>query len=183
MSSNIKVQRICQHCAKEFIAKTTVTRFCSHGCSRAAYKQREKVKKVETSSVKTSLIKINPIEVIKEKEFLTVREVAQLLNCSLRSAYYFIENGTINAVNLGKRMTRVRRAEIDNLFKKNTTNTPLPQLQQIDITNSYTIAEVQTQLGISEKGLYSLIERNKIPKVKQGKFVYVSKSLIDNLLT
>ena len=183
MSSNIKVQRICQHCAKEFIAKTTVTRFCSHGCSRAAYKQREKVKKVETSAVKTSLIKINPIEVIKEKEFLTVREVAQLLNCSLRSAYYFIENGTINAVNLGKRMTRVRRSEIDNLFKKNTTTTPLPQLQQIDITNSYTIAEVQTQLGISEKGLYSLIERNKIPKVKRGKFVYVSKSLIDNLLT
>jgi excisionase family DNA binding protein len=183
MSSNIKVQRICQHCSNEFTARTTVTRFCSHTCARQAYKKREKVTKTAKSDSETLTTYTKPLEVVKSKEFLTVREVAQLLNCSIRSAYYFIENGTINAVNLGKRITRVRRSEIDNLFKKNTSTTPLPQLQQIDITNSYTIAEVQKQLGISEKGLYSLIERNKIPKVKHGKFVYVSKSLIDNLLT
>ena len=28
MSSNIKVERICEWCGKKFIAQTTVTRFC-----------------------------------------------------------------------------------------------------------------------------------------------------------
>ncbi len=28
MSSNIKLQRICQHCGNEFTAKTTVTQYC-----------------------------------------------------------------------------------------------------------------------------------------------------------
>ena len=56
------------------------------------------------------------VEELKNKEFLTVREVARLLNCSVRSTYYYIESGTIKAVNLGQRITRVKRSEIDKLF-------------------------------------------------------------------
>jgi excisionase family DNA binding protein len=56
------------------------------------------------------------MEVLKAKEFLTVREVAQLLNCSVRSVYYQIEDGTIKATNLGQRLIRVKRSNIDNLF-------------------------------------------------------------------
>jgi excisionase family DNA binding protein len=74
--------------------------------------------KIEASNKETLKVKVQPIEELKAKEFLTVREVAQLLNCSTRSAYYYIENGTINAVNLGQRITRVKRSEIDKLFLK-----------------------------------------------------------------
>jgi excisionase family DNA binding protein len=117
MSSNIQVQRICQHCGKEFTARTTVTRFCSHRCASAAHKQKVRAGKVEQSNKQTQQIKTQPIEELKAKEFLTVREVAQLLNCSIRSAYYHIESGTIKAVNLGQRITRVKRSEIDKLFE------------------------------------------------------------------
>lgn len=120
MSSKIEVQRVCQHCGNEFTARTTVTRFCSHRCASAAHKQKVRDSKVEQSNKQTQQIKKQPIEELKAKEFLTVREVARLLNCSVRSAYYYIESGTIKAVNLGQRTTRVKRSEIDKLFELNT---------------------------------------------------------------
>ena len=113
MSSKIEVQRICQHCGNEFTARTTVTRFCSHRCASAAHKQKLRAGKVEESNKQTQQVKTRPIEELKAKEFLTVREVARLLNCSVRSAYYYIESGTIKAVNLGQRITRVKRSDID----------------------------------------------------------------------
>ena len=117
MSSNIEVQRICQHCGKEFTARTTVTQYCGDICAKRAYKARVKVSKIESSNKETQRIKSQPIEELKAKEFLTVREVARLLNCSVRSTYYYIESGTIKAVNLGQRVTRVKRSEIDKLFQ------------------------------------------------------------------
>jgi excisionase family DNA binding protein len=117
MSSNIQVQRICQHCGNEFTARTTTTLYCSHRCNSAAYKAKERAVKVEQSNKQTQQIKTKPIEELKAKEFLTVREVARLLNCSVRSAYSYIESGTIKAVNLGQRVTRVKRTEIDKLFQ------------------------------------------------------------------
>ena len=117
MSSKIEVQRICQHCSNEFTARTTVTRFCSHRCACAGHKQKLRTGRIEESNKETHRIKTQPIEELKAKEFLTVREVARLLNCSVRSAYYHIESGTIKAVNLGQRITRVKRSEIDKLFE------------------------------------------------------------------
>ena len=117
MSSKIEVQRICQHCGKEFTARTTTTQYCSHRCNSAAYKRRVRVGKVEVSNKETQRIRNQPIEELKAKEFLTVREAARLLNCSVRSIYYYIENGTIKAVNLGQRVTRIKRSDIDNLFQ------------------------------------------------------------------
>ena len=116
MSSKIQVKRICQHCGNEFTARTTVTRFCSDTCAKRAYKARVKAVKIEGSNTETQLIKTKPIEELNAKEFLTVREVARLLSCSVRSAYYYIESGTIKAVNLGQRVTRVKRSDIDKLF-------------------------------------------------------------------
>ena len=118
MSSNIKIKRICQYCEQEFIARTTVTKYCSHTCNRKDYKANKRNEKVKQSNTETTKTKHHPLEQLKAKEFLTVRQVAQLLNCSVRSAYYHIESGTISAVNLGQRMTRVKRSEIDKLFNQ-----------------------------------------------------------------
>jgi len=116
MSSNIEVQRICQHCGKEFTARTTVTQYCGDDCAKRAYKARQRAARIEVSNKETLHIKIKPIEEIKAKEFLTVRDVATLLNCSVRSVYYYINSGNIKAVNLGERVTRVKRSDIDKLF-------------------------------------------------------------------
>lgn len=116
MSSNIEIQRICQHCGNEFTARTTVTKYCGDDCAKRAYKERLRAAKVEISNKETQRTKSQPIQELKGKEFLTVREVARLLNCSVRSAYYYIESGTIKATNLGQRITRIKRSEIDKLF-------------------------------------------------------------------
>lgn len=116
MSSSIEVQRICQHCGAEFTARTTVTKYCSLKCGQRAYKARQRSNKVKRSNTETIRVKTQPMEVLKAKEFLTVREVAQLLNCSVRSVYYQIEDGTIKATNLGQRLIRIKRSNIDNLF-------------------------------------------------------------------
>jgi excisionase family DNA binding protein len=183
MSSNIEVQRICQHCGKEFTARTTVTKNCSDKCSKKAYKARERVSKIEASNKQTQLIKTQPIELIKAKEFLTVREVALLLNCSLRSAYYYIETGTIKAVNLGQRITRVKRSEIDKLFEQPRTETPQPDQKQFDILECYTTEQVRGKYNISESGLRGLIIKHNIPKFRKGWFAYVPKTVIDKLLS
>lgn len=184
MSSNIQVQRICAHCGKEFTARTTTTLYCSKQCNRTDYKAKQRAKKVEASNKETQRIKAQPIEQLKAKEFLTVREVARLLNCSLRSAYYYIDSGTITAVNLGQRMTRVKRSEIDKLFEQTPeVKTPLPNQKQFDISECYTLTEVQNKYGVSEKALHGIIERNSIPKIKKGWFAYVPKTVIDRLLS
>ena len=157
MSSKIEVQRICQHCGNEFTARTTVTRFCSHRCASAAHKQKVRAGKVEQSNKQTQEIKTQPIEELKAKEFLTVREVARLLNCSVRSAYYYIESGTIKAVNLGQRITRVKRSEIDKLFEQPQPVTHQLEQIQFDIADCYNLTEVQNKYGISETALQNIV--------------------------
>ena len=186
MSSNIKVQRICQHCGNEFTARTTTTLYCSHRCNSAAYKAKIRTGKVEVSNKETQRIKTQPIEELKAKEFLTVRDIATLLNCSVRSVYYYIESGTIRATNLGQRITRVKRSELDKLFEQPRTVAPQPESQpeqmQFDISDCYTLTEVQNKYGISETAVQNLIKRNSITKIKKGWFAYVPKTVIDKLL-
>ncbi len=181
------VQRICQYCSSEFTARTTVTKYCSKTCASRAIKAQKRAEKVQQSNAKTQGIKHKPIEELKAKEFLTVREVAQLLSCSVRSAYYYIEVGTISAVNLGQRITRVKRSEIDKLFEQTQTHTPepgtIPEQKEFEISDCYTIKEVREKYNISETTLQQVIKRNNVPKIKKGWYVYVPKQIIDSLLT
>ncbi len=183
MSSNIKLQRICQHCDNEFTARTTTTLYCSHRCNSAAYKAKVREGKIEAINTETQRIKTQPIEMLKAKEFLTVRDVATLLNCSVRTVYYYIDNGNIEAINLGQRITRVKRSAIDKLFDK-------PQSQELDskqihyeISECYNLTEVQARFGISESALQNLIKRHEIPKIRKGWFAYVPKIEIEKLLS
>jgi excisionase family DNA binding protein len=116
MSSNIRVNRICQYCRKEFEARTTVTKTCSDYCAKRLYKQKHKQAKIEKSDAEVKVIKLKPIEDLKAKEFLTVKDLSKLLNCSIRTTYYLIANGNIKAVNIAKRKTLIKRSEIDKLF-------------------------------------------------------------------
>ena len=95
MSSNIRIEKICQQCGETFIAKTTVTKYCGDRCSKRAYKARKRNEKIEAAKQETLKIKTQPIEELQAKEFLTVKEVAALLSCSVRSVYYQIENGDL----------------------------------------------------------------------------------------
>ncbi len=116
MSSNIEVQKICEYCHNEFTARKTTSKTCSDNCAKLYYKQRKRAAKIEETTKKTIQIKNKPIEELKAKEFLTVRDVATLLNCSSRSVYNYIESGKLKAVNLSQRQTRIKRTDLDKLF-------------------------------------------------------------------
>ena len=115
MSSNIEVQRICKYCGKEFTARTTQTRFCSHTCNNKAYKANIKSLKVELSNKETQRIISQPIEELKAKPFLSIAETCKLLGISRRTVYRLLERGELKAGKAGKR-TIIQRSEIDKLF-------------------------------------------------------------------
>jgi len=117
MSSNIKVNRICEYCNREFIAQTTKTRYCSHKCNSAHYKAKVKAKKMEQSIAETMRIRNKSVQDIQAKEFLTVKDVSILLGCSLRTAYRLIDNGKLKAANLAERMTRIKKSDLNKLLE------------------------------------------------------------------
>jgi len=116
MSSNIRVNKICEYCGKDFEAKKTTSKTCSDYCAKMLYKAKQRTEKIEAAKTETKKIRNKPIEDLKEKEFLTVPDLAKLLNCSKRTAYYLIGKGNIKAVNIAKRKTLIKRSEIDKLF-------------------------------------------------------------------
>ncbi len=186
MSSNIKIQRICEYCGKEFTAQTTVTKYCSTICTGRAYKARKRSEKVEISNLETARIKNQPIEDLKAKEFLNINEVCKLVGISRRTIYRLIEQGELNKIKVGTR-TIIKRLELNKyLYQSNNTKIK-PQIKKVEplqftIADSYTLTEVQSKYGISEKGLHNLIKRNSIPKIKKGWYTYVPKQIIDELL-
>jgi excisionase family DNA binding protein len=115
MSSNIHINRICQHCKKEFIARTTVTKYCSDNCAKRAYKLRMKEGKIQASHEETRSLKERPIEEIKSKEFLSIAEAGKLLGISKRTLYRMIARNELKIGKAGNR-TIIKRSEIDKLF-------------------------------------------------------------------
>jgi len=119
MSSNIEIRKICEYCGKEFTARTTVTRFCSHQCASRSYKQRKKENKIfnATESNSSKPLSHTPLnlEVIKQKDFLSIQEAHTLLGLSERTFYRLMKSGTIRATKLGNR-TIIPRSEINKLF-------------------------------------------------------------------
>ena len=117
MSSNIKIQRICQHCGKEFTARTTVTQYCGDDCAKRAYKARIKASKIEESNKETQRFKDKPIEELKAKLFLSIADTCKLLGISRRTVYRMLDREELIAGKAGKR-TIIRRSDLDKLFIK-----------------------------------------------------------------
>lgn len=187
MSSNIQVQRICQHCGNEFTARTTTTLYCSHRCNSAAYKAKQRAGKVEQSNKETQRIKSEPIEQLKAKAFLSIADTCKLIGISRRTVYRLIERGELITGKAGKR-TIIRRSDLEQLlFEQPRTLAPQPEKQAeqkpFDIAECYNLTEVQSKYSISETALQNLIKRNSIPKIKKGWFAYVPKTVIDKLLS
>ena len=187
MSSNIQVQRICQHCSKEFTARTTITLYCSHRCNSAAYKQKVRAGKVGISNKETQRIKSQPIEELKAKAFLSIADTCKLIGISRRTVYRMIERGELITGKAGKR-TIIRRSDLEQLlFEQPRTVAPQPEKQpeqkQYDISECYNLTEIQDKYSISETTLQNLIKRHEIPKIKKGWFAYVPKTEIDKLLS
>ncbi len=115
MSSKIEITKVCQHCGKEFIAKTTVTKFCCHTCASRNYKKRKKTEKLKQIKSPAEQKADYNFSQLNEKEFLSIADTCLLLGASRMTIYRQIKNGNINAVKLGRR-TIIKKSEIEKLF-------------------------------------------------------------------
>jgi excisionase family DNA binding protein len=116
MSSKIEISKVCQQCGKEFTAKTTVTKFCSHTCADRNYKQRKKAQKIDQVKTPVQQKTDYNLSQLSGKEFLNIAETCQLLGASRMTIYRQIKSGNIPALKLGRR-TIIRKSDIEKLFE------------------------------------------------------------------
>ncbi len=115
MSSNFKIPTKCKLCGIRFIAKTTVTKFCSDNCAKRAYKQRKRSEKLQV--VLAESVAPEPFKTSKMiKEYYSILEASEMLGASRWTIYRLIEKGELKAAKLGRR-TILHKNHIDNLFK------------------------------------------------------------------
>ena len=183
MSSNISINKKCEYCKNEFVARTIKTKYCSHKCNSRHYKilkKQEQIKVVE----KATKLNILSIDDVNKKEFLAVKEASLILNMSTRTIYRLIENNELNSYNFSVRKTLIRRKDIDYYFDLNLNNTNSNKDHLKDLItheNSYNINEIIKKYNISSGALYSIIKRLDIPKKNYGKHVLLRKEDIDKI--
>lgn len=197
MSSNIKIKKICQHCGQEFIARTTVTKYCGDNCAKKAYKVKVRDQKIKSSEEQLAIQKesikpkpdTNSYFALKTLDYLTVKEAAVLLKCDCRTIYFMVKSKRLPAINLSERKTRILKKDIDALFEApQTIKTTIQEvtihksIEETPLKECFTIGQIQSEYNLSETSLQSLIRRHEIPKFQKGKFVYVPKRLIQPIL-
>ena len=184
MSSNIKIERICEWCGNRFMAQTTVTRFCSKRCAEHSYKERMRQKKMALSNQETS--QCNPDRKSRDKDFLTPTETAQFLGVCRTYIYDSINRGKIKVTRIGRK-TLISKADIQAMFDFLTPKeTELPETAERkskSISDFYTRAEIREKFGVKDSWIYKVVAENNVPKtILRGK-AYFSKSHIDRLFS
>ena len=179
MSSNIEVIRICEHCKKQFTARTTRTRYCSHICNSRGYKSLVRKGKVEKSNEETVKLLNTNLEKIKPLEFLKITQASLLFGISRSTIYRLVNNGHLDIGKFGKR-TVIRRCDLESFFAIPIQDVTLKTGQQFPgFDNCYTITQIQQKYNISSGALYLLIQRQGLVKYSVGKFTCVAKQDID----
>lgn len=129
MSSNIRVKKVCEHCNHSFIAKTTVTKFCSDDCAKRNYKKRKKANKVTTAILKTNHQIIEQYGQARGGEtqvtanrlnydWVTIVDLAELLGIGERTLFRRIKVKSFPKVKLGRRLLFNKQRVIDYLTSK-----------------------------------------------------------------
>ncbi len=179
MSSNIEVQRICQFCSNAFVAKTTVTKFCSHRCSSLAYKQKVRERKIEASNNEAlAQLDSTPGPNLKGREFLTPRTAALLLGVGRATMYRYLADNIIKCVRIGGK-TFIRRQDIEALFEAAGPYEPKEQEGREPITEFYSLKEITDKFQCGESWAYRIIKEKNIPRTSHlGRTLY-SKAHID----
>lgn len=117
MSSNLQIPKKCDYCGKAFIARTTVTKYCSHICNSRHYKQIKRNEKVQQSLEQTIE---NPLlqkhhDPTPNKDFLSVSEASKLIGVSRWTIQRMIKRGQLKAARFGRKQI-ITRSQIESLF-------------------------------------------------------------------
>lgn len=113
MSSNIRLNKKCELCGKSFTAKTTVTKYCSDGCAKKAYKKKKRKEKIIESVMAESPAPSNT----SNSSYLTVLDIMNMFNISKSSGHRFIKRNNLPKKKIGK-WVYIKRADVEKIFQE-----------------------------------------------------------------
>ena len=116
MSSNIRIQRVCEYCEKAFIAKTTTTRYST--CNSRHYKVRVKELKqvVSNKETKEKVIKHTKFKDLNLKKVLSINEAAAYMGVSRSTIYRLITENKLTIIKVRGRVL-ISRVLIEKRFE------------------------------------------------------------------
>lgn len=179
-SSSIRIKKVCEWCGEVFYAQKTTTRYCSHRCNSKAYKEITRNKRIQDAETKTNiLISQQPIQMIKDKEFLSFAEAGTLLGISRQAVYKMVAAGHLKASKISSRLSFIKRSDIENMLE----NKPYEKRNKKDIapiTEFYTTAEVKEKYNVVDSWIFVVAKKHNIPRTFNRGKTYWSKKHIDN---
>ena len=179
-SSSIRIKKVCEWCGEVFYAQKTTTRYCSHRCNSKAYKAASRNKRIQKTETETdSLISQQPMQMIKDKEFLSFAEAGTLLGISRQAVYKMVAAGHLKASKISSRLSFIKRSDIESMlnnrpYETRQTKTTVP------ITEFYTTAEVKEKYNVVDSWIFVVAKKHNIPRTFNRGKTYWSKKHIDN---
>ena len=104
---SLEIRRKCKICGKVFLVKKLDSQYCSAKCSKIAYKRKCDAEKKETRLQKIAS------QVPKIREYISVKEAVAIFGVERDSVYRLVRSGKVNSVNLGKRLIRINRKDME----------------------------------------------------------------------
>lgn len=173
MASNILIKRVCSHCGIDFIAKTTVTKFCSSKCNSKFYKAALKAKKIDKSHIETVVEKANARIKALDKDFLSVTETAALLCCSRAAVYKMITLGRLKSARYLGNVTRIHKTEILGKFDEQYIPQPINEPKKSKAVPKDTNGPLTVQDCYRMDELVSLFQKMGISAKVYARFAFM----------
>lgn len=124
----------------------------------------------------------NKIAESQTREFISVSEATIMFGISKDTVHRMLKRGIITGENLGMRLTRVKRSDLEALFKTIKIPTEEKKVQPtFEIGECYTISEICAKFHADPVTVNNAIKRYKVPTKKVGSFVYAPKEGIDKI--
>ena len=107
---SLEIRRKCKVCGKVFLAKTLDSQFCSKRCGDVFRKRQRDAEKREVRLSKIIL------QIPEAREYISVKEAVAIFGVERDTIYRLIRKGRIPAINLGTRLTRIKREDLEQLL-------------------------------------------------------------------
>lgn len=102
--------------------------------------------------------------------FITIEEIAKDYNLTIDSTYTFLSREKIKSTKIGSKA----------YYSRNEVRKARGDTSSLE-TDYYSTEEVMSKYNLSRSSLYNLIRYHNIPKIKNGKFIYIDKIALDHL--
>lgn len=105
-----EIKRKCKVCGEVFLAKTLDSQYCSPKCSKVAWKRKKDAKE------KNEKLNLLAQHIPDIREYVSVKEAVAMFGVERTTLYRLIKTGVIPAINVGKRLTRIKRSDLESMF-------------------------------------------------------------------